>query len=220
MGGTWWVTNWLSGPNGQVMFVSYLVWIVGSIVLHELAHGWVAIRCGDDVPLHSGHMTINPFVHIPPMAWIMFALTGITWGLMPTNPYNYKGRFDEVKVALAGPAMNILLALVASVLAVVWSKHGPVGSDPLHPNVFAFLTIGLMLNMVLAIFNLLPVPPLDGSRALGHVWRWYRDLWQSEAGQIGAVVAFAGLFFFAGERVWLVASRASFALIGVLQAWL
>ena len=93
----WWVSDVLDGlANGKVVLTSWIVWVAISISLHELGHGWMAIRCGDRTPIDTQHMTINPFVHIPPMAWIMFALFGFTWGLMPVNPSRFRGRYDEI----------------------------------------------------------------------------------------------------------------------------
>ncbi|MFZ4575011.1 MAG: hypothetical protein ACOYN0_11475, partial [Phycisphaerales bacterium] len=88
----WWISETINAfSNGKIVLTSWIVWVVVSITLHELAHGWTAMRCGDDVPLRAGHMTFNPLVHIPPMAWIMFALFGFTWGLMPIQPANFRG---------------------------------------------------------------------------------------------------------------------------------
>lgn len=74
----WWVaTIWETSP---FLLLGWIVWVIGSITLHELAHGWAAIRCGDRTPIETGHMTANPIVHMGPMSLIVFGLFGIAWG--------------------------------------------------------------------------------------------------------------------------------------------
>jgi Zn-dependent protease len=212
MPGSWWMADaWATSP---AYLVSWIVLVVFSIVVHELAHGWTAIKCGDDVPLRSGHMTINPFVHIPPFAWIMFLLVGITWGLMPTNPSNYRRRYDDALVAFAGPASNLVLAVFFSLAAVLWGKYGTgVINQEFYQNMDNFLTLGTVLNAVLFLFNLIPVPPLDGSRILGNFVPAFDRLWQGERGQIIVIVVFVGVFLVAGRIVWGIGGLASALLI-------
>src|SRR5262249_8984123 len=113
MGFNWWVAEiWNQSP---VLLVSWIVWVIGSIVLHELAHGWAALWCGDRTPIETGHMTWNPLVHMGQMSLLMFALVGIAWGQMPVDPSRFRGRYDDAKVALAGPLMNLALAITALV---------------------------------------------------------------------------------------------------------
>ncbi|HYF15701.1 MAG TPA: site-2 protease family protein [Phycisphaerales bacterium] len=202
----WWVTDWLDAA-GPVFLVSWITWVVVSIVLHELAHGWMALRCGDDTPRYTGHMTANPFVHIPvPWAWVMFALFGFTWGLMPVNPANFRGRYDDTKVAFAGPLMNLILAVFCLVADAAWLTFATNVQDPLHLNLHKFLWIGLMINLMGFCFNLLPVPPLDGSRIASDLIPAYnRMLYKiqtSEGGAIVAMIAFTVLFMAGGRVVW------------------
>lgn len=185
---SWWISETIQS-QGAPALVSWIVLVVGSIVIHELAHGWMAIRCGDDVPLHTGHMTINPFVHIPPMAWIMFVLVGFTWGLMPTNPNNYKGRYDEAKVAFAGPASNIVLAVFFALCTALMDKFGgSMSNDALRENLTNFFWIGTRMNVILAMFNMLPVPPLDGFRVLACFFPKINRAFSGERAQIALVI--------------------------------
>lgn len=160
----WWVAELLR--DNPVLLVSWVVWVIGSIVLHELAHGWAAIWQGDNTPRELGHMTWNPLVHMGGWSLVMFALVGIAWGAMPVNPSRFRGRYGDALVALAGPAMNIALALGAIVGASIWFGYLHGFPDPLWSNFMAFFMAGAFLNITLAIFNLLPVPPLDGSKIL------------------------------------------------------
>ncbi|MFO0875053.1 MAG: site-2 protease family protein [Phycisphaerales bacterium] len=171
----WWVHQmWEQG--GMLLVFAWVFWVICSIVLHELAHGWVALWQGDDTPRRLGRMTINPLVHMGGTSLIVFALVGIAWGVMPTNPSNYRwGRRGHIAVAAAGPAMNIALAVAAMIGAGLVVRHGDPTSQT-SANLELFLTIGGMLNVMLACFNLLPAPPLDGAMILAgfsdRVWRW------------------------------------------------
>ncbi|NEQ51149.1 MAG: site-2 protease family protein [Leptolyngbya sp. SIO3F4] len=197
----WWVADVLNSQNGTVYLVSWIVVVVGSIVLHELAHGWAAIYKGDRTPIELGHMTWNPLVHMGQMSLILFLVFGIAFGAMPVNPSRMRGRYADAFVAVAGPAMNVLIALVCIVLAGVVLGLGNKIGDPLASNLFLFFTTGSWLNIVLCVFNLLPVPPLDGSRILGNLYPAYNRLWMSENGQWMALGAFILVFIFAGDFI-------------------
>ena len=167
----WWVTDlWNSGSHGRVVLISWLFWVIFSITLHELAHGWSAIRAGDRTPIETGHMTWNPWVHMGPMSLIMLALFGFCWGLMPVSPSRFRGRYDEAIVAGSGPAMNLGLGLACALLAAVWVRVAPglSPSDDVFKVVWKFLMVGVSVNLFAVIFNMLPIPPLDGSRILGN----------------------------------------------------
>ncbi len=149
MGGGWWISDILSNPsiNGQVWVVSWAVWVIFSICLHELAHGWVAIKLGDDTPRLAGHMTWNPLVHMGPYSLLMFVVIGIAWGAMPINPSRLRGKYAEAMVALAGPLTNLGLAIIGLTALLLWM---PLCEGMLIPSV----TIGYPLseNLALGIF--------------------------------------------------------------------
>lgn len=205
---SWWLADaWEINPTSAIAWVG---WVIVSITLHELGHGWMAIRCGDDVPLRSGHMTLNPVMHIPfPWAWVLFLALGITWGQMPVQPANFRGRHDEAKVALAGPMVNLLLAMLCIVFDVAWLTYGPIGRPVLHHAVHTVVFVGIRLNLVLFLFNLLPVPPLDGSRILANFVPRFGRLWQGQTGAIVGLLAFIVLFRYAGAVIWPAARLAS-----------
>lgn len=206
MGG-WWISDLLQDPtiNGQVWVVSWIVWVILSICLHELAHGWAAIRLGDDTPIHSGHMTWNPMVHMGPFSLIMFLVIGIAWGAMPINPSKLRGRYAESLVAIAGPVMNIILAFVATIGLIIWVPlcQGQISSgitiaEPLATNMRSFLAVGAMLNILLFVFNMLPLPPLDGSRILMNLSPAYTRMVISENGRWILLGGFVIVFVFMG----------------------
>ncbi len=164
---SWWVQRLLES-GGYVLLFSWAFWVILSICLHELAHGWAAIEQGDDTPIVLGHMNLNPLVHMGRFSLLMFAIVGVAWGLMPVNPSRFRdGRLGDAKVAAAGPAMNLLLALVAlTALGILWGLVWRSTSPPgdFAQNLHTFLWTGGMLNLVLMGLNLLPILPLDGSR--------------------------------------------------------
>ena len=169
------------------IIVGWLFWIIASITLHELAHGWAALWQGDPTPRALGHMTASPMVHMGPMSLIALALVGVAWGAMPVNPQNFRmGRFGDALVAFAGPAMNFLLALViASLTPLAYHFSEEMGG---------LLELGVGLNILLGLFNLLPVPPFDGGRILVALVREVRQLFDSPGGQNIFLIAFMLLF--------------------------
>jgi Zn-dependent protease len=222
----WWVADLWNSPtgNGKVVLVSWVYWVIFSIVLHELAHGWTAIWAGDRTPIETGHMTWNPLVHLGPVSLLLFAVAGIAWGLMPINPGNFRRAWHEALVALAGPAMNLLLAAVSLVAYALWI--GAAGghwsaSLAVNPTLFdnteLFLRVGIMLNLALCAFNLIPVPPLDGSRIAAHIAPAYRRFLETEQAAHFSLVAFIVLFFFAGDYIFGYAMTVTRAVTGQVQ---
>lgn len=200
----WWVADLFNQAGGPVLLVSWVVWVIGSIVLHELGHGYAAIWQGDDTPRELGHMNLNPLVHLGTMSLIAFALIGIAWGQMPVRPHNFRSRHGEALVAAAGPLVNVLLAIVAAggvLLVIVFGSSLP-GSSVLPDNLLNFFRLGIALNIALVLFNLLPVPPLDGSRILGDLVPSFNRLWQGDHAQWAGLAVFAGIFFFGGSLLF------------------
>ena len=196
----WWVHDLYQ--DGQITeLLSWAFWVIFSITLHELAHGWAAIWQGDDTPRRYGRMTMNPLVHMGPWSLLMFALIGIAWGAMPVDPSRFRDRRKgRIYVSGAGPAMNIALALIALTLVIPWLVFGPQGTL-IHRNLTIFLWTGGWLNIVLAIFNLLPIPPLDGSSILSglsiRVYQFYQNPRAQMIGMFLVLVVFiSGCFSF------------------------
>lgn len=156
--------------------IIFLIVLLFSVITHEFAHGWVALKCGDPTARDAGRLTFNPIPHIDPFMTILLPafliLSG--WGIVfggakpvPVNPYNFKrGEKDNVLVSFAGPAANIILALLAFIISIGVIYLFKATGARLFLSIFKLLNIVILLNLVLANFNLLPIPPLDGSHIL------------------------------------------------------
>jgi Zn-dependent protease len=153
-----------------------------SVVMHECAHGYVASRCGDDTARYAGRITLNPIPHIDPYGSILLPLLlivthssfFIAWAKpVPVNPRNFRnpGR-DDIVVSVAGPATNFLLAVLFALFFALFAILGQVAirsSSFLGQIALAMMILtkyGVLINLILAIFNLIPIPPLDGSHIL------------------------------------------------------
>lgn len=141
--------------------------LIMSVVIHEVSHGYAAEILGDPTARLQGRLTLNPLKHLDPVGSIIIplltSLTGFIFGWakpVPYNPYNLRNqKWGELAVAAAGPLANIFLALVFGLLI----RFSGLTFGSAAVNIFAAIVI---INLVLAIFNLLPVPPLDGSKIL------------------------------------------------------
>ena len=184
--------------NQQVVLVIFqVVVLILAFSVHECAHAWTAWRLGDPTAKMLGRLTLNPLKHLDPFGSVILPLIGLFYGGMlfgwakptPVTARNFKNyKRDDILVALAGPASNLISATVALILLVVL-KHAIAGGDVAimtamalaHrmpgvstenlPQLFPialFLYYVILLNLLLFVFNLIPVPPLDGSHILRH----------------------------------------------------
>jgi Zn-dependent protease len=168
----------------------YFGCLVVAVILHEISHGVVALWFGDRTAKEAGRLTLNPVPHIDPFGSIVLPAMGAIVGLpvfgyakpVPVNPNRlHKPRRDMLYVSLAGPATNLTLMLVAAISARLMYENGPpvLFYDQLPLATRIVFTFALV-NMLLGVFNLLPIPPLDGSALLERVlparWLpgWYR----------------------------------------------
>ncbi|MDR2430361.1 MAG: site-2 protease family protein [Puniceicoccales bacterium] len=172
----------------------YFIVLLCSLALHEFAHAWVAHLRGDPLPGRQGRVTLNPFAHLDPVGSFLipgvmiffplvlgaaFPVAILGWGrpVQVSLPNPKTRRMDDILITLAGPGMNLLIALVASVVMGVWEGLGV--SPELYA--FRFLLPVTIINVALATFNLIPIPPLDGSRVLRYLVRMSEEAYATLA---------------------------------------
>lgn len=165
-----------------ITFVSYCMIILVALPVHELSHGLMAYKLGDDTARWNGRLTMNPFAHMDPIGTLMIFLIGFGYAKpVPVNPRNFRNyKSGMMLTALAGPVSNLLMAIVSLGLLRLFYVVIPseLALTFLHIffNTFAYINIGL------AIFNLLPIPPLDGFRIIANIlparWSYFVDRYQ------------------------------------------
>jgi Zn-dependent protease len=172
--------------TGHILeFITLIFSIVIAVTFHEFAHAWTAWKLGDPTPVNDGRVTLNPAAHIDPIGGLMFLLVGFGYGRpVIYNPMYLKRRSDELLVALAGPISNILLAIVFN---LIYSVQVRTGTTLILPDLLA---AAAYINVALAAFNMIPIPPLDGSAIVAYFWPEYRSV---VGGQIGIVLILAFL---------------------------
>lgn len=152
-----------------MLIILSIIILIFSVIVHEVSHGYMANRLGDPTARLQGRLTLNPMKHIDPVGSILVplitSLFGFTFGWakpVPYNPYNLKNkRQGEFLIALAGPASNLLLAFIFGTII----RFVAAGATSVTPFI-EICTYIVIINIILAVFNLIPLPPLDGSKIL------------------------------------------------------
>ena len=185
--------------NDLETFLYLLPVLLVSLTLHELAHAVVATRLGDPTPGEQGRLTLNPIAHLDPLGTAMFAftyfLTGFIFGwakpvLVDARRFRRPKEWMAV-VAAAGPAVNFVIALGCAAIGT----H----VDDLGPRTLEVLDLAFQLNIILGIFNLIPIPPLDGSRIVGAAMSNATYARWSALDQYGMIALFAVILLFQDE---------------------
>lgn len=171
-----------------VLFLRIIVIIIASVTLHELAHGWAALSQGDDTPRRSGHMTLNPVVHMGWESIIFLCLAGIAWGQMPINPSRFRQpKIGNILVSLAGPLLNLTLAILFVLILKFNSSF-----DGMRIVSSEFLYLAAYINLSLFLFNMLPIPPLDGFYVFSELFPSLKPLKNSPLGLFALFILFSG----------------------------
>ena len=160
-------------------YCSWVILVAFSICVHEYAHAWMALRCGDDTAARAGHLTLNPLVQMGPVSLVMLLVLGLAWGAVPVEPGRFR-RFDGAKVAFAGPAANLALCIVFALLAAVGLRFFRAADGDATPAV-ELLKFAADANGMLFVLNLLPLPLLDGWSVLGGLFPALEE-WQQRMG--------------------------------------
>ncbi len=154
--------GFLAYPLKMIPYVA--ITLVFAFTLHEFAHAYVAYKFGDMTAKKQGRLTLNPLHHLDPFGTILILIAGFGWARpVPVNRYFFKKpRLAGILVSVAGPLSNLLLACLGFMIGYGLNRMGIIASN----NFYDFLDIFIRLNIVLFIFNLLPLPPLDGYRII------------------------------------------------------
>jgi len=209
-------------------FLSLLPVLILSIVVHEVAHAWVALREGDDTAQRLGRITLNPLSHMDMLGSFLvpFALYFMADGMIlgwakpvPINPGKFRDyRSGDIKVSLAGIVSNVLLAVIFTFLVILLLKikMSAVGGDAVLDFMIRMARFGIFINLILAVFNLIPIPPLDGSHVVYHLLppRW-GDIYR-RAGRYGMILLLGLVFFY--PPFFIFALQPVFVLMGFADA--
>jgi Zn-dependent protease len=183
--------------------------ILAALTFHEYAHGWVADKLGDPTARLSGRLTFNPVAHLDPIGTLALIFSPVGWAKpVPVNAHNLRHpRRDMVWVAAAGPGANLVLAALSGWLLRLFEGGGGIGQSAwlggLATPVYLMLQVSVLINVALAIFNLLPLPPLDGGRIVAGLLPPRQAISYGRLERYGFVILLALIFTGAVDRlIW------------------
>lgn len=182
----------LFNPSIEGLIAVAIIVFIG-FPIHEFAHALAAFQLGDSTAKMFGRLTLDPRAHIDPMGALLILIAGFGWAKpTPVNPYNLRGgRSSEALVALAGPLSNLILAALAA-LPLRYILATNMAAPPLLMNTLGYL---VYLNLLLMIFNLIPIPPLDGSKVLFALMNRQTEMrWRPVLEQYGLLILLAAIF--------------------------
>ena len=201
------------------VLISRLIILVIALSFHEFMHAFIADRLGDDTPRLNGRLTLNPLAHLDPIGSLMLILVGFGWAKpVPINPYNLKRHSSAgvMWVSLAGPASNFALAIVGAI-PVRLGLVPLVSGTGILPSLGEFLFTFVAINLLLAIFNLIPIAPLDGEKIFGF---FLPASWQNGYARfqsVGPMVLLALLFVLPLIGINVISSIMNPAISGLLH---
>lgn len=180
------------------LLITRIIVLVGAFTIHEFAHAFVADRFGDDTPRKQGRLTLNPLVHLDPIGSLLLLVAGFGWAKpVQVNPYALERRSPAAPmlVALAGPVANLLLAVVAAIpLRFDWVMPSLQQTQWL-PTAFDVLSGFVLIDLILMLFNLIPLFPLDGEKVLMYFLPPAAQAFMESLRQYGWLILLALIFF-------------------------
>lgn len=183
--------SYVTDTNRLLSLLLTIPGILIAITFHEFAHAFAADKLGDDTPRSQGRLSLNPLAHLDPIGSIMLLFAGFGWGKpVQVNPVNYDRRMSMDKadaiVSIAGPLMNFFLAIVFTIIycairkfagtSFLWSQTGSI--------IMLMINITISINVGLGVFNLIPLPPLDGSKVIKPFLPEKAKIWFENNGRI------------------------------------
>lgn len=208
----------------------FLPGLLLALCCHEFAHAWVAVRQGDDTPLRDGRVTLDPRAHVDPIGTLLFPVIAMLSGApllgwakpVMTNPRNYREyRSGDIKVSLAGVTANLILALVFSLVAAALLPYYDQLSTSGTMNLLAHVAISsVFVNVGLMFFNLIPVPPLDGSHVLFHFLPPQLALRYRELERYGFLILYLLIFTGLLRMLGPLIQRVGGVMIGIPALWM
>ena len=201
--------------------------VIPALTFHEFAHAWAAYRAGDDTAHRMGRLSLNPLAHLDPIGTVMLFFGPIGWAKpVPVNPANFRNpRRDEIIVSVAGVTTNALLAIIWTVVlsVLIWlsahqAANGAGDSDQgnrLLSVIIQIARVSILINVALAMFNLIPIPPLDGSHVLGHMLKGEAALRYAQLSRFGSGILIAFVLF--NIMVFPILGYAIWSIVGPLE---
>jgi len=215
------VLNILNGQFNNIgsWFMTELMMLPGIVIglsFHEFAHGLVSYKLGDPTPKNQGRLTINPVKHMDLIGFLCLLFAGFGWGIpVEIDPRYYKHRrFDEMLVSFAGVAMNLLVAIAFSfILRIIVHSNSAFFVSTAGSVLIQMLQYVVMINVVLMVFNLLPVPPLDGFGIITQIFNLEKYSWYWKIYDKGFIILLILILF-------NVTSLVLTPCISVVEKWL
>lgn len=175
------IPTFLSNPNLLLALLISIPGILIAITFHEFAHAKVADKLGDDTPRIEGRLTLNPLDHIEPVGFIMLVFAGFGWGKpVHVNPRNYNRDISMEKadslVSIAGPVTNFILAIIFTILYLLMNKYIK-NPAKIISIIMGMINSTIIVNIGLGVFNLIPLPPLDGSKVIKPFLPYNAKVW-------------------------------------------
>ena len=192
------------GTSGILSLLLTLPGVIIAITFHEFAHAYAADKLGDDTPRMQGRLNLNPLSHLDPIGFFMLLFVHIGWGKpVQINPRNFDRKVSmsagEAIVSVAGPVMNFLLAIVFTIIYFFIGKYNPMFffTSTMGNIIYLLLINTIFVNIGLGVFNLIPLPPLDGSKIFMHFMPYNARNWIWEHQQV---------FYFVFLVLWITGS--------------